>query len=303
MSRSSYDELHDNYHAIMTTKAGTRYERLAAMVFKALQEQRAVIHDLSLLGESDVSHQIDVQMEVDGQKRRTIIECKDFDISGGKVGLDIVRNFWAVIDDTKADEGIIITCNGFTADAAKYAKAKNVKLAVLRKHEEKDWAGRIRTIVVQLIAVSPANARMGIVVPNDAERDYFMEAAKSLPNPGGMSISDPVWMVKNQERVQINEFLSKHVHNAIPLKGNDTPDKASVRVESEGWKIQIAGHRPITFDSINIEFDIRRDEMESVITSRRVAELLLSGFRGADVIIFGDQLERRKIDPETGIVS
>src|SRR5271165_7695085 len=58
--------------ALPTARRRTRCERLAAMVFKALQEQRAVIHDLSLLGESDVSHQIDVQMKIDGQKRRTI---------------------------------------------------------------------------------------------------------------------------------------------------------------------------------------------------------------------------------------
>ena len=29
--RSRYDELHDKYHTILTTKAGTRYERLAAI--------------------------------------------------------------------------------------------------------------------------------------------------------------------------------------------------------------------------------------------------------------------------------
>jgi hypothetical protein len=75
------------------------------MVFKALEESTAVIHDVSLLGESDVSHQIDVHVTVEGQSRRVLIECKDFDISCDKVGLPIVRNFWAVLDDTRADEG------------------------------------------------------------------------------------------------------------------------------------------------------------------------------------------------------
>jgi hypothetical protein len=127
------------------------------MVFKALEESTAVIHDVSLLGESDVSHQIDVHVTVEGQSRRVLIECKDFDISGDKVGLPIVRNFWAVLDDTRADEGFIITCNGFTDDAAKYAKAKGIKLVVLRIHEEKDWEGFIKTVVVRLLALAPAN--------------------------------------------------------------------------------------------------------------------------------------------------
>jgi len=29
-----------------------------------------------------------------------------------------------VLDDTRADEGFIITCNGFTDDAAKYPKRR-----------------------------------------------------------------------------------------------------------------------------------------------------------------------------------
>jgi hypothetical protein len=37
--RSKYDELHDRFHAILSTKAGTRYEMLAAMVFKSLEDK------------------------------------------------------------------------------------------------------------------------------------------------------------------------------------------------------------------------------------------------------------------------
>ncbi len=49
--RSGYDELHDKYHKTLTTKSGTRYERLAAVVFKALDERHIVIHDLKLVCE------------------------------------------------------------------------------------------------------------------------------------------------------------------------------------------------------------------------------------------------------------
>ena len=81
--RSRYDELHDKYHKILTTKAGTRYEQLAALVFKALESKNAVIHDMELAGEDpQVKHQIDVTVEIAGKTRRAIIECKDFDISG-----------------------------------------------------------------------------------------------------------------------------------------------------------------------------------------------------------------------------
>src|ERR1700740_2417596 len=92
--RSRYDDLHDKYHRILTTKAGTRYERLAAMVFKALEDRNVVIHDLELPGDDpEVKHQIDVTIEIGGVTKRVIIECKDFDISEEKVGLDIIRSF------------------------------------------------------------------------------------------------------------------------------------------------------------------------------------------------------------------
>jgi restriction endonuclease Mrr len=74
-----------------------------------------------------------------------LIECKDFDISGDKIGLDIIRNFRSVLEDTKADEGVVVTCNGFTTDAQKYA-AKGVKLLVLRAFERADMVGRIKTV-------------------------------------------------------------------------------------------------------------------------------------------------------------
>jgi|GEM_PF-3124967 len=49
-ARSRYDELHDKYHRILTTKAGTRYEQLAALVFKALEAESTVVHDLDIFG-------------------------------------------------------------------------------------------------------------------------------------------------------------------------------------------------------------------------------------------------------------
>jgi hypothetical protein len=50
MARSRYDELHDRFFPILSSKEGTRYERLAAVVLKALDEKNVVIHDFKLRG-------------------------------------------------------------------------------------------------------------------------------------------------------------------------------------------------------------------------------------------------------------
>ena len=147
MSESSkYDEIHDRYWNSTTTKSGTRYERLVACVIKSLNKYNHITHDVKLIGASKVSHQIDVTIETPGNRKRLLIECKDFDISGNKVDLSIVRNFWGVVDDTEPDEAIIITCNGFTREAQKYAKHKGIKLAILREFTEADMACRIKTM-------------------------------------------------------------------------------------------------------------------------------------------------------------
>jgi len=174
--RSRCDDLHDKYLKIRTTNAGTRYERLAAFVFKALEDQHVVIHDMRLTGDDpDVKHQIDVTVEIEGVRRRIAIECKDFDTSGQKVGLDVVRKFRSVIEDTKVDQGIVITCNGFTEGAQKYARSKGIKLAILRLFEQRDMDGRIAKIMVGVVVQQPANPRATLVIAEDEHPRYALQ--------------------------------------------------------------------------------------------------------------------------------
>jgi hypothetical protein len=140
---SRYDELFDKYQGIMKAKSGTKYEMLTALIFKVLNEKGVVIHDLDLIGETETPAQIDVCVEVNGARKRVLIECKDFDVSNKNVGLPILRHFWAVVEERKPAEGIVITCNGFSKNARKYAKTKGIKLAVLRDFREEDKEGRI----------------------------------------------------------------------------------------------------------------------------------------------------------------
>ena len=147
--RSAYDNLHDYYQNILTTKHGTRYERLAAVVFAAMERDGVVIHDLKVIGKvSGEGHQIDVHIEKKGVLKRILVECKDFDVSRGNVGLGIVRDFQGLIADVLPDESWIITCNGFTRSAKKYAKGFGIRLATLRTFAEKDWEDRVHKIVI-----------------------------------------------------------------------------------------------------------------------------------------------------------
>jgi len=298
--RSRYDDLHDKYHRILTTKAGTRYERLAALVFKALEDRSVVIHDLKLAGEDpEVQHQIDVTVEIGAQKKRLIIECKDFDISGDKVGLDIIRNFRSVVEDTGADEAIVITCNGFTQDAQKYARSKDIKLAVLRVFEDKDMDGRIARIILGVTIAQPKNPR-AIPVFDEADAHRFQAELATLGSPQGFQLSDPIFVVRGNEREHINTFLTSRMNDAMKPGG---PKALTVKVPSDGRAIEIAGNQPIPFKGVIVDFDVDEETVTFDIVSQRIAELILSGFGASDLIIFGDQIERHSVDIATGHVA
>ena len=272
---------------------------LAALVFKALEDRNAVIHNVELAGEDpEVKHQIDVTVDVAGTTQRVVIECKDFGISAAKVGLDIMRSFRSVIEDTKADQGIVITCNGFTEDAQKYARSKGIKLAVLRTFETHDMDGRIAKVTLGVIIQQPANPKASLHISEDHNFRYLAELA-AIGVTNGIRNTDPVSFVRNGERRQFNEFLASCMREAIaPV----APKAIRIEIPSEGWHIQVDQNPPIPFEGIVVHFDVDEERLYIDTTSKRIAELVLSGFGASDIIIFGDQIERHSIDPDTGAV-
>jgi hypothetical protein len=295
--RSKYDELHDRYHELLSSKAGTRYERLAAMVFKILESQNVVIHDLKLIGDSEVAHQIDVSIEVDGKKRRVIIECKDLDVSGDKVGLDILRSFRSVIEDTNADEGIVLTCNSYTKEAQKYAKSKNIKLAVLREVRDADWDGYIRTVIIDLHIRSNKNAETTVNM-SSANRDLLAAECKRVGIEGGIHDFQPVFFVRGNDRIQFTKFLSDEVNKRRATR--NAAGRLEIVTLPDGWKIQVESGPLVSFDSITTTYELDTEMVPITITSNRIAELIVKGLGDHDIFIFGDQIEGRKIDADTG---
>jgi hypothetical protein len=142
-----------------------------------------------------VPHQIDVQIERAGNRHRMLIECKDFDISGDPVGLDILRSFRSVIEDNDANEGIVITCNRFTSDAAKYAKSKGIKLAVLRLFETKDMVGRFHKVGVTFHVLSAAKPSVQLFISED-DGALFHKQIKEIGVQAEISLRDQVFIVE-----------------------------------------------------------------------------------------------------------
>ena len=143
----SSDLVYDRLIAGDKVRSSDKYEVLAAIVFRILDDAGTTIHDMRLRGATGVRHQIDVVAERGGVTRRTLIECKDY---GRKVGLPLVRNFSAAVDDISPDEAFVVTTMGFTKPATQFATAKGIRLALLRPPEDDDWENLVRTINIEL---------------------------------------------------------------------------------------------------------------------------------------------------------
>jgi hypothetical protein len=163
---SDIDLIYDRLVADEKLKDGTKYERLAAIVYKILTE-RVTVHDLKLRGDTGVKHQIDA---VVGENRKHIlVEAKDL---GRNVDLPIIRNFWGAVEDIKPDEAFVVTTVGFSPQAIRYAQAKGIRLAVLRPVQDQDWDGLVKKVVLEVTATGQAGlANVTFDVPADeAER-------------------------------------------------------------------------------------------------------------------------------------
>jgi hypothetical protein len=299
MAQSRYDELHDRYFALASTKAGTRYERLAAVVFACLDDTNTVIHDVSLIGSSEVRHQIDVAVEMNGKKRRVLIETKDFDKRGKRVGLSIIRDFRSVIEDVKPDDAFVITCTGYTAPARRYAKAKGIKLAVLRAFEEADWEEYIRAVRVQMHMLSgPTLTGIDVRLDPAATKvlgDEMRACGIGRIFDGGgvqFSKSDPVFLVANDEKEQICTFVERtiasHATDSSPVNVDLDPKEWQLSINDKiipFTKFAFTGFVP---PIVTTEFEV---------TSKRIAELILKGFGEHDFIVYADQIQGAMFHP------
>ncbi len=300
MALSRYDELLDRFDPVATGKHGTKYERLAALVLKNLHDQQAVIHDIKLVGASEVKHQIDVLVEDQGKKRRVLIECKDFDLSGQLVGLGIMRDFRSVVEDTGADDAFVLTCTGFTEPAQTYAKAKGIKLAVLRAFEEADWEGRVRRVVVTIhIAVPPQVNGIDLEVTEAQQADFVREMAAAGLGRGGFMSDAPIYLVSDTDRTKFIDYVNREV----PRQRSAAPDspvteEVVLMVSGADLRLQIEYGETISFEKLTIRattFGLITQTLE--ISNDRIAELILKGFGPDDIVIFEDQLKKLTVTP------
>jgi hypothetical protein len=270
---SAYDKIHDASIPDETIrKRGVKYERLTAVV-SALLNAGPVRHDVRLIGESTVKHQIDVHVG----KRRTLIECKDLDESQDKVNLDIVRSFATVVRDLKPDEAWIVTCMGFTRDAAKMAKHEGIKLVVLREFREQDWEGKVKRIIVNLQIKSDFNHNVQFAAgPGPGDLEALNSALQEF-GPGGRLYDGKTGMIlhqANEPSLDVADWLEQTRPSFDVLQKE--PGQYTHSVSLQDARLTVGEHGTHPISAITVSYLVSSTGSEIVIDAgSKIATLLL----------------------------
>lgn len=144
---------------------GIPYEQFTKDIFDELNrvdgvEHIEIKHNVRLEGKS-VPHQIDVywSFKQGGVTHHVVVQAKDW---ATPVTKDKVLTFRAVLNDLKVGAiGIMVTKTGYQAGAEAAARNNGILLYRLAEMTEKDWEGRIKTIVFRLHAGRPEMLSFG----------------------------------------------------------------------------------------------------------------------------------------------
>lgn len=154
-TNSAIDALHEQAFGFVPDKAGVAYERITALVL-AVMGWESVQHDVRERRDGRrASHQIDVvAANPDGDARRLIVECKDWNRTVGKGTVDALVG---VRDQLAADAAAIITTEGFTSGAADVADDEGIARLVVQPYDPVAHPGPYAMRIV--IEVRPESVR------------------------------------------------------------------------------------------------------------------------------------------------
>ena len=295
------DNIYDSHIIYEKLKAGTKYERLAAVVYKIFEEDDVVIHDLRLRGEGKAAeHQIDVTIEKEGNRKRILVECKDYD---DVVGIGIIRDFYGAVAQIKPDDAIVVTTEGFTKGAVKFAKDENIKLAILKEFNEEDWEGRLRRLVInmRMIFMNTPHITSWLIADPSLLDQVNAALGSNLGNEQEADTTETYFYTENGDQAETFQQVLHPIFNSFQRVAGQTT-KGKYEFEKIRY-IKLCG---ITVPVRGFEYEF--SSHESVITTvidegAKVATLLYKMLDGTiDTVIFDQQLEKWIFDEDGQVI-
>ena len=280
------EKIYDAHVADEILKAGTKYERLAAIIFKVLEEDNTVIHDLRLKGDGkSASHQIDVTIEKQGSIKRILIECKDYD---EVVGIGVIRDFYGAVAQIKPEEAIVVTTQGFTKGAVNFANDEKIKLAILRKVIDEDLENRIEEIVIRGHILTFGTPHI-LYWKSASDEDYDNFNKLSLSYAGktvGTDTEATFFYDDKGKKIETFRAYLESFFNSLPREGNKTVEAEHLFPEIRYIEV---GNQLIGVSGFAYRISFYENIIESILdVGKKIAVLLLKMLDGSLNKLFFD---------------
>lgn len=192
---SAADELHEQVFGFTPPKAGTAFERLAAVVLAGLG-WKYVKHETKLQPQGRRAEQrLDITaIHPDGSIEHLLIECKDWNKDVGKGTMDALVG---VRDQANFDAAMAVTTKGYTSGAIDVAVDENIAMVVLR--EVRPDERFVMSVGIQTIIWGSNWSNVQVLADSDAD--------VSDGQPGEMSTEDHFLYIDGNQAESLREIL------------------------------------------------------------------------------------------------
>lgn len=298
------EEIYDRLVAQEKLKSGTKFERVAALVFQILDRSALVVHDVVLRAQGkEASHQIDVTATSrSGTSRRVIVEVRD---RRDRVDLGQVRDFFGVVHQLRTDRAWIVSVTGFTADAVRYARDEGIGLAELRPAGPGE-DDRIKAIHVKLAMMAMGTPTVTAwIAADDEERTRLQTALQDIEGTvERVDTESQFFYDEAGKRVATLREVLEPIFNSLELELGE--NEGSYEFDSVRW-LNLGGVRAaVRGFAYRVELSQGIHEF-TVGNASSVAELIFRSVDGTvaspvDRVIYDTDLAGLTLDPDGRIV-
>jgi hypothetical protein len=210
----------------MEKNTGLPYEILTQTIFNEILKQNSVetidVKRNVILQGRDSKHQIDVYWEFryGNITYYTIIQAKDW---ASPVKQEQLFAFKQVLQDLPYQpRGIFVTKTGYQKGALEFAKANGIELFSLREFTDEDAKGRIKTVVLNIVAYMPQAEVMGIEQDKEWANKYIEEHNDGKELTVGI-VGDPDRAFILDEKGGEIEPIKNLIHKLFPEDSIELP--------------------------------------------------------------------------------
>ena len=218
---SVVDDLYYQLYGEHQTKEGQALERLAAVAFKLLEEARKVQYDQQLRAPySQTVYQVDGLIGEGDQQ--VMVEAKDYTVRNDKVGRADIQKLEGALTDLDIAEGRFVSATDYTNRAKPYAestksnpKQNPIELYHVRPSVPEDEKGRIKTIVVNIIAHG-LDFERGTYLPLINKK--FFESIKAKLSENGDKQRTTLYQFYNEagQVIETFKYITLQLNHRLP---------------------------------------------------------------------------------------